>query len=67
MNERTCLWFLGGIIFKMASTFLFNGETPVYVTQKPKYSISGFPKNEFLILHLSLFALRFFITSSNLF
>ena len=67
MNERTCFWFLGGVIFIMASTSLFICQIPVRVTQRPRYSVSFFPKNELSVFHLSLFALRFFSTSSNLF
>ena len=67
MNERTCFWFIGGVIFTMASAFLFNGHIPVRVTQKSRYPISVCPKNNFSILHLSPFTLRFVSTSSNLF
>ena len=39
----------------MASMFLSMGLTPSPVTQKPKYSISACPKNDFSILNLSPF------------
>ena len=45
--------------------FLFIRRIPVRVTHKPKYSISICPKNEFLILHLSLLSLIFCWVSSN--
>ena len=66
MNERTCFWFVGGVIFTMASIFL-TGRIPIRVTHKSRYSILLCPKNVFLILHLSLFSLIFFSNSSNLF
>ena len=66
MNERTCFWFIGGVIFTMTSTFSSTGWIPVRVTQNFGYFISVCPKNDFSILHLSLFDIIFVSTSSNL-
>ena len=66
-NAPTCPILLGGVIFTMASTFLFTGRIPFHVTQKPRYSIWVCPKNYFSILHLRLFSLIFFRNISSLF
>ena len=66
MNSLTCFSLVGGIIFIMASTFLFIGWIPFWVTQKSKYSISVCPKNDFSMLHLSLLSLRFYRISSKM-
>ena len=44
MNAHTCVLFFGGVIFTVASNFLFIGQIPVLVTQNPRYSISVCPK-----------------------
>ena len=36
--------------------FFAVGFTPSYITQKPKYSISGYPKNDFSTLNFSPFS-----------
>ena len=64
-NELTHLFlFLGGVIFTMASTLLFIGQIHVLVTQNPRYSILVCPKDDFLILNLSLLSLKFLNVSS---
>ena len=51
MNACTSFVFLSSVIFTMASTLLFIDWIPVRVAQKPRYSISVFPNNNFSVLH----------------
>ena len=65
MNSHTSFVLFGGITFTMASTFLFIGPIPVWVTQKPIYSIYVCPKYEFSIWNLTPLSLSFCRVSSN--
>ena len=67
MNKLTCFIIFGGIIFTMAFTFLFISRIPFRVTQKPRYSISVFPNDNSLMLHLSKLYLSFCSGSSDFF
>ena len=53
-----CTYFqeLSDLILVIYFIFIFSILVPSRVTQKPKYPILIFPKNEFSILHLSYFS-----------
>ena len=50
MKRLSSFLVCGGAMLRIASTFFVSGRIPVLVIQKPRYSISDYPKNDFKAL-----------------